>query len=202
MKVAHFIPAYRSVVHVEIALALARDAAWCEAAGYQHWPFFIDAAGIARARNRAVQAATERGADLLLMQDSDVFMVLSHASAKRSRFGSALDALWDTMRRNDAAAVGAAVPVRNGQSMNCEPARPGEVYPGKVGTGLMLIDLRKLADLPRPWFVHTDRADGLDVECSEDIYFCRQLEAAGLSVFVDYGIDTGHAYTVASATRI
>jgi hypothetical protein len=104
------------------------------------------------------------------------------------------------MHKNQAAVVGAAVVTRNGKRMNCEPVRPGDVYEGEVGTGYMLIDLFRLRDLPRPWFVHRDSPDGLKVECGEDIYFCRHAKAHGHSVLVNFAIPMGHADQSVSAS--
>jgi hypothetical protein len=64
----------------------------------------------------------------------------------------------------------------------------------------MLIDLLKLRDLPRPWFVHRDTDDGLGVVCGEDIYFCRHAKAHGHRVMVNYAIPMGHADQSVSAS--
>lgn len=192
LRIAHLLPAYRATVHPEVAIGMSRDATVCAERKWIHMPFCIDAHGIERVRNTGVRMAVERQADLLLMQDADTF-------ALPPAFG-ALDPLWQTMQKHDAAAVGAAVVVRNGQTMNVEPARPGESYEGEVGTGLMLIDLRKLADLPRPWFRTELHDDGERVRCSEDIAFCRLLKRAGHRVIVDYTFPTGHGYSSVHAT--
>lgn len=167
-------------------MALAREAAWCESQDWTHVPFYVDATGIARARNIAVQIAYQAKCDLLLMQDADCFALPQNNY-------SAVKALWLSMRRAEAQVCGAAIAVRNGDKMNCEPARPGESYEGVVGTGLMLIDLRPLRDLPRPWFKHTDSPSGDSVTCGEDAYFCSHARDHGYRVWVDYTIPTGHA---------
>ncbi len=194
MKVAHLLPAYRGTVHVEVAIGLARDAVICTERGWKHVPFAIDAHGIERVRNQAVTLAYRNGCDLLLMQDADTFAVLPAYGA--------IESLWQTMQKHDAAAVGAAVVVRNGERMNVEPARPGESYEGEVGTGLMLIDLRKLAELPRPWFSTENHDDGERVKCSEDIWFCRLLKKHGHRVIVDYTFPTGHGFSSIHTSRI
>jgi hypothetical protein len=192
VRIGHYLPAYRQSVHVQVALAMAREASWCAGAGHVHVPFFTDINGIARARNIAVATAMKAGCDVLLMQDSDTFALPEHNY-------SAIERLLATMIEHDAAVVGAPYPVRNGETMCCEPARPGEVYPGEVGTGLMLIDLRKLADLPRPWFRFVEADDGSTVTCGEDIYFCRLAKSAGYKVLVDYTIPVGHAFSTVVA---
>ena len=196
MRIAHFIPAYRGVVHSEVAMGMAREATWCAANGWEHVPFSADCNGIARSRNIAVREAMRHRCDLMLMQDADGFVIASATTQ------SAIAHLWRSMHKRDAAIVGAVFVVRNGQTVNCEPAIPGEVYDGEVGTGLMLIDLRRLTDLPVPWFVQQDSADGCGVLLGEDIGFCRAVRAAGHRVIVDYSIRTGHASSVVESTRL
>jgi hypothetical protein len=195
VKVLHFIPAYRRAVDVDVAMGIGREATWCAEQGHEYASFFVDATGIARARNLAMKVAREQGASLLLMQDADVFTLAPTFSA--------IEHLWRSMRRYGAAVVGAAVAVRNGRGMNCEPAHPGEVYDGIVGTGLMLIDLGRLEEIgfASPAFVHADTEDGCGVACGEDVYFCRRVTGAGGRVVVDFTIATGHASVAVDATR-
>lgn len=192
MIIVHAVPAYRQTVHVEVARCMAQDAMTALDLGWRPAQLWVDATGIARARNLIVDRAVAAGARLLLMQDADTFPLLPQGGLGR---------LWSTMQESAAAVVGAAVTVRNGEKMNCEPAKPGEVYPGEVGTAYMLIDLAKLRDLPRPWFVHLDSEDGLSVVCGEDIGFCRDVKALGLPVIVDYGIPMGHAESTVTASQ-
>lgn len=189
LRIGHYVPAYRQSVHVEVAMSLAREASWCAEAGHVHVPFYTDINGIARARNVAVSTAVRAKCDVLLMQDADTFALPEHGY-------SAIERLLATMLEHEAAIVGAPYPMRNGSVMCCEPARPGEVYEGEMGTGLILIDLRRLADLPRPWFSFAETPDGERVTCGEDIGFCRLAKAAGHKVLVDYTIPTGHAFSV------
>ena len=187
------IPAYRQQVHVQTAYAWAQDAANAIELGWRPMLLWTDTTGVARARNTIVKIAEDNGARLLLMCDSDTFP---------TRPDGGLKAMWKTMCDTGAAAVGAAVVVRNGDRVNCEPARPGEVYEGEVGTGYFLIDLVKIRQVPKPWFVYRDSADGLGVECGEDIGFCRLLKAHGHRVVVDYTLAMGHAETGAVATQV
>lgn len=185
------IPAYRQTIHARTAMALAQDAMTCLINGWRPAPLYVDNSGIPRARNVIVTMAEQAGADLLLMCDSDTFPMLPEGG---------LGSMYGAMRQHDAAVVGAAVVTRNGSRVNCEPARPGESYEGEVGTGYMLIDMRRLADLPRPWFVHRDTPDGLRVACGEDIYFCRHAKAHGHKVIVNYALPMGHADQQFSST--
>jgi hypothetical protein len=182
--IALAIPAYRQQVNVQTAYCWAQDAMTAMEMGWKPALIWVDNSGIARARNTIVAQAEKQGARLLLMCDSDTFATPMVGS---------LGHMWQTMQEHSAAVVGAAVVTRNGQRVNCEPVHPGETYEGEVGTGLMLVDLWKLRDLPKPWFVHRDTPDGLKVECGEDIYFCRHAKAHGHSVVVNYALPTGHA---------
>lgn len=58
----------------------------------------------------------------------------------------------------------------------------------RVGTGVMLINLKVFKDLPKPWFNFTymgaEAADGKTWH-GEDWHLCRLLEKAGIDIFVD-----------------
>ena len=184
------IPAYGQRVHIGTALALAQDNATALSLGWKPLLLWTDCNSIEVARNLIVKQSIESGARLLLMTDSDTAAI-----------GGALDHLWQSMQSTGAAVVGAAVPIRNGDSMNCEPARPGEVYEGVVGTGCILIDLVKLRDLPRPWFRCEFNEDGTEKTVGSDIGFCRAVQRHGQRVIVDFSLQTMHAEVSAVATR-
>jgi hypothetical protein len=191
VKIALAIPAYRQQVNVQTAYAWAQDALTCADLGWNPILMWVDNSGIPRARNTIVQMAEAADARLLLMCDSDSFPDVPEGGLKH---------MWQTMESEQAAVVGAAFVTRNGTRVNCEPAHAGESYEGEVGTAYMLIDLWKLRDLPKPWFVHRDTPDGLKVECGEDIYFCRHAKANGHRVVVNYALPTGHADNSVSRT--
>jgi hypothetical protein len=177
------VPAYRQTVHVQTATAWVQDALAAKELGWTPVPFWVDCSGISRARNLIVKAAEDMNARLLLMTDSDTFPDVPDGGLKH---------MWHVMQQESAAVVGAAVMLRNGERVNCEPARPGGVYPGVVGTAYMLIDLWKLRELPKPWFVHTNNDDGLSTKRGEDIYFCRLAADAGHRVIVNYALPMAH----------
>lgn len=191
MKIALAIPAYRQAVNVQTAAAWVQDALTARDLGWQPIPLWADVSNISRARNLIVKTAEDAGARLLLMSDSDSFPDVPEGG---------LAHMWQVMQDESAAVVGAAFAMRNSSRVNCEPARPGEVYEGEVGTAYMLIDLFKLRALPRPWFTQRDSADGLSVECGEDIGFCRAVKAHGQRVVVTYALPTGHAESSVSRT--
>lgn len=159
------------------------DAAWCISNGLRHVPAWVDVNGVERARNHAVNLAESINADYLLMQDADTW---SH--------GSCVGSLLRTMREHRAAAVAAAVALRNRGGCNVEPSRPGERYiANEAGTALMLLDMKQIADVPRPLFVSRTKPDGVTKEIGEDIYFCRHIRAHGKLLAVDYTLTTAHA---------
>lgn len=191
MNIALAIPAYRQLVNVQTAYAWAQDAMTALELGWKPALIWVDNSGIARARNVIVQKAIENGAQLLLMCDSDSYPDVPEGGLLH---------MWQTMQKHDSAVVAAAFVTRNGSRLNVEPVKPGETYEGEAGTAYMLIDLEKLRDLPRPWFVHTDTPDGLGVVCGEDIYFCRHAKAHGHRVIVNFALPTGHIDIKASKT--
>jgi hypothetical protein len=185
MIVALAIPAYRQSVHVRTAQNWVQDALTAAEMGWRPVPIWVDNSGISRARNVIIKTATEMGARLLLMTDSDSFPMVPCGG---------LAHMWKVMQDHDAAVVLAAFVIRNNDNrLNVEPVKLGETYEGEGGTAYELIDLWKLRDLPKPWFVQQDSADGLDVVCGEDIYFARHAKAHGHKVVVTCAIPTGHA---------
>jgi hypothetical protein len=186
------VPAYQQRIHAQTAQAWAGDYATAFALGWRPIQLWTDINNIEIARNTIVARAEQAGSRLLLMCDSDTMPVPQEGG---------LRSMWDAMSETGAAVVGAAVPVRNGDSMNCEPAKPGEVYEGVVGTGYMLVDLVKLRDLPRPWFTCALAADGLSKALGSDIGFCRAVQSIGQRVVVNYRLPMAHAEISAVATR-
>lgn len=63
-----------------------------------------------------------------------------------------------------------------------------------VPTGCMLIDIPTVQKIPLPWFDLTYFEDG-SLEFGEDIFFCKKINEAGMEVWVDPTIQTGHIGT-------
>lgn len=192
MIIALAVPAYKQQIHVQAACAWSQDLVTALQLGWRPVQLWTDINNIEVARNTIVARAEKAGARLLLMMDSDSMPVAPEGGLRQ---------MWQAMQDTSASVVGAAVPVRNGQSMNCEPARPGEIYEGEVGTAYMLVDLWKLRDLPRPWFSCVLSEDGTEKAVGSDIGFCRAARAAGHRVVVNFAFGMAHAETVATATR-
>lgn len=60
--------------------------------------------------------------------------------------------------------------------------------------GLTVIDVRKLADLPKPWFMSQPDANGSwgEDKLDDDVWFWKQWEQAGNSIYIDPGCRLGH----------
>lgn len=192
MIIALAVPAYRQQINVRAAQNWTQDTIAAMQMGWRPLMLWTDINSIECARNTIVKQAEGAGARLLLMCDADTMPMLPDGG---------LRPMWDAMSETGAAVVGAAVPVRNGSTMNCEPANPGEVYEGVVGTGYMLIDLFKLRNVPKPWFSVVLSDDGTEKAVGSDIGFCRLVQSRGLKVVVNYRLPMAHSETVATATR-
>jgi hypothetical protein len=110
------IPAYQQRIHAQTAQAWAGDYVTAMQLGWRPIQIWTDINNIEIARNNIVAQAEKSGARLLLMCDSDTMPVPLEGG---------LRSMWDAMSETGAAVVGAAVPVRNGDGMNCEPAADG-----------------------------------------------------------------------------
>lgn len=60
--------------------------------------------------------------------------------------------------------------------------------------GLTVIDIKKLAGLPKPWFVSKPDANGSwgEEKLDDDVWFWKQWEDAGNSIYIDPGCRLGH----------
>jgi len=54
-----------------------------------------------------------------------------------------------------------------------------------IGTGLMLIDMNVFRKVSEPWFDDIENEDKTDTEQSQDINFCRKVNAAGIPVYAN-----------------
>ena len=187
----HGVLAYGRHVHAAVMQSAAADALACREQGFDYSLTWADINGVDRARNTMVLRALEMGARFLLMQDADV-----HPSEPRGGLVSLLAA----MSAHQCAVVGAAVPTRRGD-INAEPATPGSVYPGVVGTGYMLLDLHRLRDLPRPWFTIETTEDGCSMAVGEDVGFCRKVAEHGQEVMVDFKTPMVHYAEIPLSTK-
>jgi hypothetical protein len=65
----------------------------------------------------------------------------------------------------------------------------GDIFEvSSLGTGCMLIDVKKLPKLPKPWFKTIDGPQ----KQSDDLYFCQKVREAGFKILCHGGITCGH----------
>lgn len=189
MKIGHFTPSYSPLCPGLTAQTHREAATLCDRLGYEYTWWDLCNSDISRVRNLALKRAIDTGCDFLCMQDSDIW--------SKSSIG-AIAPMLATARETGAAMVAAICGLRRTPaSANVEPCKPGEVYEAtKAGTGLVLIDCAQVAEmLETEGGIAFDRklsADGTEIELGEDIYFCRRLRTAGLTIFVDGRVPTTH----------
>lgn len=180
MRVGIFTPAYREQCTVWHKYSQIRDVAWALNNDVELYHFHSASCSIVRQRNWAVKHARERDCDWLMMQDADC----------AGMDGSILERLLSVAQNRRAAVVGVPFISRTREIVTCAPAKPGEIYEGEVGTGAVIMDLRRLEDVPLPWFAENLSDDGTEMLCGEDIHMCRLLKEHG--VWIDYTQATVH----------
>ena len=64
----------------------------------------------------------------------------------------------------------------------------------RVGTGIMLVDLKILKDVKKPWFQVSWGDKPEDDQYGEDWWFCKQVQEAGYSIYIDHDVswEVGH----------
>jgi len=190
--VALGIPCYKQTIHIGTAQTWVQDTIWAMQQGWRPLMLWADTNSIECSRNLLVKQAEGAGARLLLMTDSDTFPAPPSGG---------LESMWKAMCDHGAAVVSAAVAVRGGSTMNCEPSLPGQIYEGIAGTAYQLIDLVKIRALPKPWFSVVLSDDGTEKSVGSDVGFLRAVRAAGHKTIVHYAIPMAHVESVATATR-
>lgn len=182
IKISYVIPTYRREVTLDTMMTFYRDVRWVHSQDkYEVIPKGKEGIGVHLHRNSAVKEAYEEGCRYLFMMDADVYAN-----------GSPLRTLLGTLKRHKAVAAGGVVVCRTGK-LNCRAIKPGGVMKGWVGTGIIVIDVKKLVEnVPPPWFKFRDNEDGTGMARGEDFHFCERCEAAGLTVIVDGTLPTGH----------
>ena len=183
MRIGYYVPAYRETVTMAHVYTRLFDQTWASAKGYELAHFHSSSSNIAMQRNWAIKRARQEECNYLMMLDSDCGVEGHEPALKRMLY---------TMHNQDAALVGLPFIARTRDKVTAEPANPGRVYVGEVGTGCVLIDMGALEDVALPWFVDELTEDGTERKCGEDIHFCRKLEELGKTCIIDYTLPTIH----------
>ena len=149
---------------------------------------------IARARNFMVRWALEDNADYLLMVDSD--MVIPQ-DAIYNLLEDDVDVALGYYARGTSddgetafTKMGGSAPynVRDFKAMRESGQHLVQV--NRAGMGFALIETSVFGRIQKPWFYYEDHADGSGL--SEDYWFCRQCQNAGIRVYVDTRVGCGH----------
>lgn len=138
-----------------------------------------------------LEKAVEDGVEIGLTVDFDSVFTKKHIDLLLSRicFDDKIDAIAAMQCKR-----GARTPLAScGKEQRIET----DGYPIRVDTahfGLTAIDLRKLATVPKPWFHSKPAPDGTwsDDKTDDDIWFWRQWQKAGNSLFMDTQCQIGH----------
>lgn len=152
---------------------------------------------VARARNFMARWAIEEKVDYLLMVDSD--MVLP-ADAVSLMIADGADVVLGFAVRGTSD-TGSTAMVRRGSSDNSDTFSVEDfkmlrqmgtdvVEVKRGGMACALIKTSVFGRVKKPWFYYQENSDGSAL--SEDYWFCRQCQGAGVKVLVDTRVGCGH----------
>jgi len=178
MKIGLYWPAYNRRLMPEVAMMALREQKWCIENGHELVPYWFNIASIPAAFNRGIEEAYSLGCDLLFFNTTDCF----------SPEFEVLKQLIADLEEHDASSVGIPCLTRTVNINTQVPCTPNTIYEGVVANTLMLLDLRKLIDLPMPWFVDVMNADGTSRKISQDIYFAEHMRDHGHKCMVEFRI--------------
>jgi hypothetical protein len=140
---------------------------------------------------RMMQTAVERGVDIAVVCDGDSLFTSDDIMR-----------LLQTLESNDHIDALASMQIRRGNktmlaSIKGQSTAEVRGEPLQVSTahfGLTAIDMRKLKGVPLPWFWSKpdDNNEWGDMRIDDDIWFWKQWEAAGNTVYLDPQTRIGH----------
>ena len=138
-----------------------------------------------------MEQAINDGADVGLTVDFDSVFTKEHIDLLLSKlvFDDKIDAVCAMQCRR-----GGRTPLAScGEQKQVETdGQPMQVKTAHFG--LTAIDLHKLKNVPKPWFWSQPAPDGTwtDAKTDDDIWFWRQWEKAGNSIYMDTNCQIGH----------
>jgi hypothetical protein len=140
---------------------------------------------------RMMQTAVERGVDIAVVCDGDSLFTSDDIMR-----------LLQTLESNDHIDALASMQIRRGNktmlaSIKGQSTAEVRGEPLQVSTahfGLTAIDMRKLKGVPLPWFWSKpdDNNEWGDLRIDDDIWFWKQWESAGNTVYLDPQTRIGH----------
>lgn len=140
---------------------------------------------------RMLQEAVDEGIDIAitcdgdsLFTDRDILRLLGTLEANDH-----IDALASMQIRRGNKTMLASVGGQSSVDITGEPFKVSTAH-----FGLTAIDLRKLGEVEKPWFISKpdDNGEWGDTRIDDDIWFWKQWERAGHSLYVDPGTRIGH----------
>lgn len=148
-------------------------------------------------RNAIARAAIDGGYDFCLMVDSDVVLP---PGALACLLDPPADVVLGVYREKRYMDDGRYLNVHRHMPMDyviesCMEAGELDCPQSRVtvkggGAGCLMIRTAALAEMPEPWFEFVDYGNG---QClSEDLYFCENARASGLTVWADTRVRCGH----------
>lgn len=145
-------------------------------------------------RHELIRIAIEQNCEKLLFLDSDMVVesgvVNKLLALNKPVVGAAYNGrklpLYSNVKMADENGNLIAVPAEE------IPKEPFKCF--GVPTGCMLLDVKTVARIPKPWFDLTYHEDG-SLEYGEDIYFCKKLGEYGVEVWCYPTIQIGHIGT-------
>lgn len=155
-------------------------------------------------RNDAALEAVKDDVDVVLYHDADQVIYADESVDLAALFdiGSLVGAAY--VSRQDPPWYVMRVPDSGGGSRRvdaaemCSRLAPFPVY--WIGAGALWVRTEVFRRIPFPWFMSGYRADGNYI--GEDIFFCEQARAAGLTPICQPAITTGHLITAMLLHRL
>lgn len=129
--------------------------------------------------------------DYVLTIDFDSMFTAEHVQRLLNLIASDdnIDAITAVQPKRGCGAILAAMDKETTMVWNGRPVKVTSAH-----FGLTVIDLKKLAELPKPWFHAQPDKDGrwTDDKIDDDVWFWKQWREAGNSIYVDPGCRLGH----------
>lgn len=148
---------------------------------------------LSRSRERIVEHALSWKASHLLFLDSDMVFPFDTVSRLVSWRKWVVAANCATKMLPASPTARRANNKHGGTPVFTDPDSSGLEKVWRVGTGVMMIDLKVFTKIKKPWFPITYRPEVNDYE-GEDWAFCSALEKAGIALYVDHDLSkhVGH----------
>lgn len=145
---------------------------------------------LSRSREKLTNIALARGVSHMLFLDADMTFQpdVVHRLAAHKKWVVAANCATKTVPASTTARLKGPTPA--GQQVFSDPNKQGLEKVWRVGTGIMLIDMRVFTKIKKPWFPIVYRPE-IDDYQGEDWSFCEKLEQVGIAIYVDHDVSRG-----------